>query len=293
MSDFNGRRPKTMSAITRKSGTNHAQTRICVLLKRGLMSGMLLTLPACSSIFMPYENDFAIKTDDFGRKIHPQSAHDESVAMSGGDAQFSTLPAENAAQAGVPSGAPTIESVHRVSAKNDPIRFAVGQPMPESHTPYTSYQTAVYKQITGMLEAPTPPVMQAATQVRTLILPYADRNRPDRLYMPRFVYSVVSGPRWVLGQYKTRAAAQQLPAAFEQGATLPVRVSPGGDGVLPTPASVNSTEPKQAVQPQERGETQQMGTDAAKDSSDALDLALKDGGLAALLESANTRGQNQ
>ncbi len=34
-----------------------------------------------------------------------------------------------------------------------------------------------------------------------LILPYADRERPDRLYMPRYVYSMVETPRWVVADY--------------------------------------------------------------------------------------------
>lgn len=261
------------------NGPNPVSNRIPVFIRTAMAVSVLTLLPSCAKVFMPYENDFACKNTDHGKCIHPEEAYAESVAKSGGGAQFSALPAENVAQAGHPAGdEPVVSQVRRVRSKDDPVRFAVGQPLPESHTPYTSYQTAVYKQITGMLEAPTPPVMQAATQVRTLILPYADRNRPDRLYMPRFVYSVVSGPRWVLGQYKTRASANPLPVSFDQGATLPLRALPNGEGVPTTPASANSP-----AQPGPPVQKRKQSTEAAKT---ALDRALQDNGLAALLEGA-------
>lgn len=276
-----------MSAyISQKNSTDHDTNGSGIFLRAAMTALIMFTLPSCSKIFMPYENDFACKNTDHGKCIHPEEAYNESVARSGGAADFSALPAENAAQAGLPGGSDAVVSqVRRVRSKDDPVRFAVGQPLPESHTPYTSYQTAVYKQITGMLEAPTPPVMQAATQVRTLILPYADRNRPDRLYMPRFVYSVVSGPRWVLGQYKTRAAANQLPAAFDQGASVPLRALPNGEGGPATPASVNN--PGQPSAPET---ARKQSTAAAKT---ALDQALADNGLAALLESQSMGGAGQ
>jgi conjugal transfer pilus assembly protein TraV len=42
-------------------------------------------------------------------------------------------------------------------------------------------------------------MLKPARTVRTLILPYADRQRPDRLYMPRYIYSIVDKPVWVVG----------------------------------------------------------------------------------------------
>jgi conjugal transfer pilus assembly protein TraV len=44
-------------------------------------------------------------------------------------------------------------------------------------------------------------MLRQGRTVRTLILPYADRARPDRLYMPRFVYSILGSPQWVVGDY--------------------------------------------------------------------------------------------
>jgi conjugal transfer pilus assembly protein TraV len=53
-------------------------------------------------------------------------------------------------------------------------------------------------------------MLRAGKTVRTLILPYADRERPDRLYMPRYVYSILERPQWVVGDY---LVGQQDPAA--------------------------------------------------------------------------------
>src|SRR3546814_19894409 len=61
--------------------------------------------------------------------------------------------------------------------------------------------------------------------VRTLILPYADRNRPARLYMSRFVYSVLETPSWVVGGYLVPlvSAAARVPV-LEQ-----IREVPGSE----------------------------------------------------------------
>ena len=53
----------------------------------------------------------------------------------------------------------------------------------------------------GLIEQPVTPMLKPPRSVRTLILPYADRQRPDRLYMPRYVYSLVERPQWVVGDY--------------------------------------------------------------------------------------------
>src|SRR3546814_10496184 len=64
---------------------------------------------------------------------------------------------------------------------------------------YGDYRDSVYRELQGLIEAPETPMLRPAQAVRTLILPYADRNRPDRLYMSRFVYSVLETPSWVVG----------------------------------------------------------------------------------------------
>src|SRR3546814_20065604 len=68
-----------------------------------------------------------------------------------------------------------------------------------------------------------------AQAVRTLILPYADRNRPDRLYMSRFVYSVLETPSSVVRGYLVPlvSAAARVPV-LEQ-----IREVPGSEMTPP------------------------------------------------------------
>ena len=56
-------------------------------------------------------------------------------------------------------------------------------------------------------------MLKSPRTVRTLILPYADRQRPDRLYMPRYVYSILDTPSWVVGNYLVNpvSPATQVP----------------------------------------------------------------------------------
>src|SRR3546814_19655896 len=68
---------------------------------------------------------------------------------------------------------------------------------------YGDYRDSVYRELQGLIEAPETPMLRPAQAVRTLILPYADRNRPDRLYMSRFVYSVLENTSWVVGGYRS------------------------------------------------------------------------------------------
>jgi conjugal transfer pilus assembly protein TraV len=72
---------------------------------------------------------------------------------------------------------------------------------PAQETPYLGYRDSVYRELKGLIDAPVTPMLRPGRSVRTLILPYADRERPDRLYMPRFVYSMVDTPRWVVADY--------------------------------------------------------------------------------------------
>ena len=68
-------------------------------------------------------------------------------------------------------------------------------------TPYLGYRMSVYRELQGLVEAPVTPMLRPGRTIRTLILPYADRERPDRLYMPRYVYAIIERPQWVVGDY--------------------------------------------------------------------------------------------
>jgi conjugal transfer pilus assembly protein TraV len=93
-------------------------------------------------------------------------------------------------------------------------------------------------------------MLKPARTVRTLILPYADRQRPDRLYMPRYVYSVIDKPVWVvggafvtasdrasqapvLGQVRDTKAPDGEPASPPETATVPALPAPVPQTIVP------------------------------------------------------------
>lgn len=148
---------------------------------------VFLAAPACSTV-LPYESSFQCKNNDYGKCIHPQDAYAEAV---GGDAGATEKSA--------------VESNRNRRRSN--LAPAGG---------YAGYQNAVYDQLAGLIEEPVTPMIAPATTVRTLILPYADNARETRLYMPRFVYSVLAPPKFVLGDY-LQAGPHDFAGAIAEG----------------------------------------------------------------------------
>jgi conjugal transfer pilus assembly protein TraV len=108
--------------------------------------------------------------------------------------------------------------------------------------PIEGYRDSVYRELKALIDAPVTPMLKPARTVRTLILPYADRQRPDRLYMPRYVYSVLDKPVWVV--------AGGLVSAPDRAVKTPVldqtqtNITPDGDpAVAPPPPSAPGREP--------------------------------------------------
>lgn len=128
------------------------------------------------SMMSPYSEKFDCKNSDHGQCIHPDKAYADAVA-------------------GVASKSdPNVTNDRKMLRGNAPrpARVADG-------SAYGSYRDSVYQELKGLIDAPVTPMLKPARTVRTLILPYVDRQRPDRLYMPRYVYSVVDKPVWVVG----------------------------------------------------------------------------------------------
>ena len=148
-----------------------------------LAIGTALLLSGCAtmgSLMSPYSEKFSCKNDDHGQCIHPERAYEDAVA-------------------GVPSKSDPKVTNDPKMLRDQPSARAqrggrVGLPIA-----YGSYRDSVYQELKGLIEAPVTPMLKPARTVRTLILPYADRQRPDRLYMPRYVYSIVDKPVWVVG----------------------------------------------------------------------------------------------
>jgi conjugal transfer pilus assembly protein TraV len=167
-----------------------------------------LFLAGCASLgsaMSPYSETFSCKNSDHGQCIHPQKAYEDASQ----DIRSRSDPAVTR---------------DKKLLKQQRLRNAKSK---KGATPdaYGSYRDSVYRELKGLIEAPETPMLRPAQAVRTLILPYADRNRPDRLYMSRFVYSVLETPSWVVGGYLVPPAstASRVPVLGQ------VRDMPGGE----------------------------------------------------------------
>jgi conjugal transfer pilus assembly protein TraV len=146
---------------------------------------LLCTLPGCATLgsaMSPYSEKFSCKNSDHGQCIHPDKAYADAVA---GRASRSDPKVTN--------GGKGVEAAGRTGMRRSGPNTA-----PDS---YLGYRSSVYRELQGLVEAPVTPMLRPGRTVRTLILPYADRDRPDRLYMPRYVYSILDKPQWVVGDY--------------------------------------------------------------------------------------------
>lgn len=157
--------------------------------RRLLLLPMLAALGGCAtlgSVMSPYSEKYSCKNSDHGQCVHPEKAYEDAVAgrpsrsdpavtndkkMLRGQAAAPAMPGMTAKGAAAPAGA------------------------------YLGYKDSVYRELQGLIDQPVAPMLKPPRTVRTLILPYADRQRPDRLYMPRYVFSIVETPAWVVGDY--------------------------------------------------------------------------------------------
>ncbi|MCP3732758.1 TraV family lipoprotein [Sphingomonas sp. MG17] len=148
-----------------------------------LIATTALLLPGCAtlgSVMSPYSEKFSCKNNDHGQCIHPEQAHADAVA-------------------GIVSKSDPAVTHDRSILRDQGTVASVTRRGKAPPSAYGGYRDSVYAELKGLLEAPVTPMLKPARTVRTLILPYADRQRPDRLYMPRYVYSILDKPAWVVG----------------------------------------------------------------------------------------------
>lgn len=158
------------------------------LRRAGVPLLMLAALSACTaigSVMSPYPEKFSCKNSDHGQCIHPERAYEDAVA--------------GAASRSDPRVTKDRKMLRGSAAAVSPA--PAGRAKGKAAPPYLGYRDSVYRELQGLVEAPITPMLRPGRTIRTLILPYADRERPDRLYMPRYVYSILDKPQWVVGDY--------------------------------------------------------------------------------------------
>ncbi|WP_176590652.1 TraV family lipoprotein [Sphingobium sp. EM0848] len=183
----------------------------------------LVTVTGCATIgsmMSPYSEKFSCKNDDHGQCIHPERAYEDAVA-------------------GTPSKSDPRVTNDKAMLHGKHAMSRIGKGVQRAGADaWGSYRDSVYQELKGLIDAPTTPMLKPARTVRTLILPYADRQRPDRLYMPRYVYSVVDRPVWVVG-----GALIASPAPASRDPVLGQRKEPqAAVGDAPAPSPIPSEE---------------------------------------------------
>ncbi|HUD92670.1 TraV family lipoprotein [Sphingobium sp.] len=146
----------------------------------------LLALPGCAtmgSVMSPYSEKFSCKNSDHGQCIHPGQAYADAVA---GRASRSDPAVTHDRKLLAP------DKKRARGMDKGPARLAA--------TPSAMAQTG-QGNVGALIEGPQSPMLRPSRTIRTLILPYADKQRPDRLYMARYVYSIIDRPAWVVGDY--------------------------------------------------------------------------------------------
>ncbi|KHK88938.1 TraV family lipoprotein [Novosphingobium malaysiense] len=160
-----------------------------------VLAGSLSGCASLGSIMSPYPEKFSCKNPDHGQCIHPEDAYED--ARAGRKARSDPA---------VTNDRKLLRDSGKAAGKlRGSARDAAGA--------FAGYRDSVYRELQGLIEAPVTPMLKSGETVRTLILPYADRQRPDRLFMPRYVYSILERPTWVVGGYlvKPLSPAAQLP----------------------------------------------------------------------------------
>ena len=181
----------------------------------------LALLPGCAAIgsaMSPYSEKFSCKNRDHGQCIHPERAYSDAVA-------------------GISSKSdPSVTNDHRGAVR--PTSSGSTRTRGSAIAPYLDYRGSIYRELQGLIEAPVTPMLRPGRTIRTLILAYADSARPDRLYMPRYVYSILEKPQWVVGDYLVSplGSAERVPVIEQSREKLgQAQENDGGANDIPAP----------------------------------------------------------
>lgn len=212
-----------------------ARPPLCRLLPLTLIAATL-PLGGCAtvgSLMSPYSEKFSCKNSDHGQCIHPEKAYDDAVA---GRSPRSD-PAVTRDKKLLRNGKAADGDQDAATPMGSRGKAAPGA--------YSGYRDSVYRELQGLIDQPETPMLKPSQAVRTLILPYADRQRPDRLYMPRYVYSILERPSWVVGGYLVEpvSPASQLPVLGQLREKSADSIDPA-PAALPVAAAAPGKEPR-------------------------------------------------
>lgn len=149
-------------------------------ISRVLISLLVATLTGCS--MLPYENDYSCRLkDNYGKCISVESAYTEAVT---GESQGEPMKPKSKQRFGSRA-----KSNETTQLSKNPANA------------YDNYRDRTYQQLSEMIKQPNTPLLQPPKVIRTLVVSYSPSSKQDTLYMPRYVYTVIQDPKWVLGQY--------------------------------------------------------------------------------------------
>ena len=138
----------------------------------------------CSPILNPYSSDFTCPKTANGKCVDMEAAHEESLAKTGKKSKETGKP---------PCNGKDCESKNKTDKEKDHIN------KDNVPTPEIVYQDELHKKLAGLLAQPTTPVVAPPSVMRVLMLPY--KGDENELFMLRYVYIIVDGPKWVMGDY--------------------------------------------------------------------------------------------
>lgn len=142
----------------------------------------IVFISGCS--MFPYEESSSCTMDkDYGKCIDIEGAYNEAVT-------------------GVESDAPKLQKASEMSdGNNQKSEASLSSGNIEARTAYNSYQDTRYQTLKSLIDQPATPMLSPPKTVRTLIISYSPSSQSDRLYMPRYVFSIIENSKFVLGSY--------------------------------------------------------------------------------------------
>lgn len=176
----------------------HPLMQPCRQILRSLPLFALSGCAALGSMMSPYSEKFSCKNSDHGQCIHPEKAWADAVA---GRPSKSDPAVTNDRKLLVPDQTAMAVSATVKEQMPDKSMNLSGKPKRPEQGVTTVPAKPGSADTSGLAVGNSTPMLKPSRTLRTLILPYADRQRPDRLYMARYIYSIIDRPAWVVGDY--------------------------------------------------------------------------------------------